>query len=254
MLNRIALCAVVLCCLANGCDDEDQPVASQAPAGTGAPQIDGGPSLRQFPPPEQAEPQADQGKRWSQPPEMQIDTSKTYFATIKTNLGDIRVELFDDAAPKTVNNFVFLAQSDFYDGTIFHRVINEFMIQGGDPTGTGTGDPGYKFQDEIIGNPHKHEPLTLSMANAGPNTNGSQFFITEVPTPHLDGKHTVFGRVVEGQDVVEKISDVETGSRDRPVEDVVIQDVVIDDSAPGEEPATQPEAEQQPSTRPAADE
>ena len=184
-------------------------------------------------------------KRWNQPPEMEIDTAKTYHATIKTNMGDIRLELFDDAAPKTVNNFVFLAKNDFYDGTIFHRVIDNFMIQGGDPTGTGRGDAGYKFEDETRGNPHRHEPFTLSMANAGPNTNGSQFFITERATPHLDGKHTVFGRVVEGQEVVQEISDVAKDRGDKPIQDVMIEDVVIDegDGDPTTRPATRPAGE-----------
>jgi peptidyl-prolyl cis-trans isomerase B (cyclophilin B) len=184
-------------------------------------------------------------KKWDRPPEMQIDKEKTYFATIKTNLGEIRLELFDDAAPITVNNFVFLAKNDFYDGTIFHRVIDDFMIQGGDPTGTGRGDAGYKFQDETRGNPHKHEPFTLSMANAGPNTNGSQFFITERATPHLDGRHTVFGRVVEGQETVQKITDVATGPQDRPREDVTIEDVVIEEAEgdPTTRPSTRPAGE-----------
>ncbi|MFN2198116.1 MAG: peptidylprolyl isomerase, partial [Anaerolineales bacterium] len=137
-------------------------------------------------------------KQWSSPPEMQIDPSHTYFATIHTSLGDIVVELFADKTPQTVNNFVFLANTNFYDGTIFHRVIKDFMAQGGDPTGTGRGGPGYRFADEF--NPAlKHDqPGMLSMANAGPNTNGSQFFITHLPTPWLDNRHTVFGRVTQG--------------------------------------------------------
>ena len=179
---------------------------------------------------EAAEPQG--RKRWNRPPEMQIDPSKSYVATIKTNMGEIKVQLFAKDAPKTVNSFVFLAKNDFYDGTIFHRVINNFMIQGGDPTGTGTGGPGYEFEDETRGNPNRHEPFTLSMANAGPNTNGSQFFITEIATPHLDGKHTVFGRVVAGKEVVQKISDVPTGANDRPANNVVIEDVMIEQSTP----------------------
>jgi peptidyl-prolyl cis-trans isomerase B (cyclophilin B) len=115
-------------------------------------------------------------------------------------------ELFAKDAPKTVNNFVFLAREKFYDGTVFHRVIGDFMIQGGDPTGTGRGGPGYKFEDETKGNPNKHKVGSLSMANAGPNTNGSQFFITHVVTGHLDGKHTVFGQVTKGQDVVDAVA------------------------------------------------
>ncbi|MBK8046913.1 MAG: peptidylprolyl isomerase [Anaerolineales bacterium] len=136
---------------------------------------------------------------------MIIDPKQKYTAKIETTRGTIVIALFPEYAPKTVNNFVFLAEQGFYDGVTFHRVINDFMIQGGDPTGTGRGGPGYKFEDELRGNPLKHETGVLSMANAGPNTNGSQFFITHSPQPHLDGKHTVFGKVTEGQDVVNKI-------------------------------------------------
>ena len=141
-------------------------------------------------------------KQYSQPPALGIDPSKKYTATITTSRGEIVCELFAEAAPKTVNNFVFLARENFYDGTMFHRVIADFMIQGGDPTGTGRGGPGYRFEDEFQGNPHKHQVGTLSMANAGPGTNGSQFFITHAATDWLDGKHTVFGKVLKGQDVV----------------------------------------------------
>ena len=136
---------------------------------------------------------------------MQIDPEETYTATIETDKGDIQVALFPQHAPRTVNNFVFLARDGFYDGVIFHRVIPNFVIQGGDPSGTGRGGPGYKFDCEIEGNPLKHETGMLSMANAGPNTNGSQFFITHSPQPHLDGRHTVFGKVTDGMDVVEDI-------------------------------------------------
>jgi peptidyl-prolyl cis-trans isomerase B (cyclophilin B) len=136
---------------------------------------------------------------------MQIDPSKVYVATVETSRGSIVLELYPEHAPKTVNNFVFLAREGFYDGLKFHRVIANFMIQGGDPTGTGAGGPGYKFGDEVKDNPLEHGTGVISMANAGPNTNGSQFFITHGPQPHLDGKHTVFGQVVEGQDVVDAI-------------------------------------------------
>ncbi|RME07511.1 MAG: peptidylprolyl isomerase [Anaerolineae bacterium] len=139
---------------------------------------------------------------WKQPPAMEIDPSKMYRATIETERGDIVLELYPQYAPKTVNNFVFLARQGFYDGVTFHRVIENFVIQGGDPTGTGRGGPGYRFEDETAGNPLKHESGVISMANAGPNTNGSQFFITHSPQPHLDGRHTVFGKVIEGMDVV----------------------------------------------------
>ncbi len=144
-------------------------------------------------------------KQWSTPPEMTIDVKKTYIATMKTSRGDIELELCAKHAPKTVNNFVFLVREGFYDGVSFHRVIANFMIQGGDPTGTGRSGPGYQFEDEFRGNPLKHGTGALSMANAGPNTNGSQFFITHSPQPHLDGRHTVFGRVLKGQDVVNAI-------------------------------------------------
>ena len=144
-------------------------------------------------------------KQWESPPEMQIDPSATCRVTIETNRGNIEVELYPEHAPKTVNNFVYLAREGFYDGITFHRVIANFMVQGGDPTGTGSGGPGYRFEDELTGNPLTHERCVLSMANAGPNTNGSQVFITHAPQPHLDGKHTVFGAVIDGQDIVDAI-------------------------------------------------
>ena len=144
-------------------------------------------------------------KKYSAPPAMVIDVNKKYSAAFNTSRGEILCELFAKDAPKTVNNFVFLAREKFYDGTVFHRVIPNFMIQGGDPTGTGSGGPGYQFADELKGNPHKHQVGSLSMANAGPNTNGSQFFITHVVTNWLDGKHTVFGKVSSGQEVVNAI-------------------------------------------------
>jgi len=144
-------------------------------------------------------------KQWDSPPEMQIDPSKSYRVTIESSQGEIELELYPEHAPKTVNNFVFLAREGFYDGVSFHRVIADFMIQGGDPTGSGRGGPGYRFEDEVEGNPLKHETGVISMANAGPNTNGSQFFITHSPQPHLNGKHTVFGKVVKGQEVVDSI-------------------------------------------------
>ncbi|TVR85266.1 MAG: peptidylprolyl isomerase [Spirochaetaceae bacterium] len=137
---------------------------------------------------------------------MSIDTAKKYFVTLTTNKGEIELQLFPEHAPKTVNNFVFLSEQSFYDGVVFHRVIPNFMIQCGDPTGTGRGGPGYTFEDETKGNPLKHEAKVLSMANAGPNTNGSQFFITHAPQPHLDGKHTVFGKVIRGEDVVDLVA------------------------------------------------
>lgn len=145
-------------------------------------------------------------KQWTTPPAMLIDPNKKYTTTVVTERGSIVIELYPQHAPKTVNNFVFLAREGFYDGLIFHRVIRDFMIQGGDPTGSGRGGPGYKFEDETSGNPLKHGTGYLSMANSGPNSNGSQFFITHSPQNHLDGKHTVFGNVIEGMDVVNAIN------------------------------------------------
>jgi peptidyl-prolyl cis-trans isomerase B (cyclophilin B) len=147
-------------------------------------------------------------------------------ATMQTNKGAIALELYEEDAPKTVGNFVDLARKGFYDGVIFHRVIEDFMVQGGDPTGTGTGGPGYKFEDEF--NHHKVERGALAMANSGPNTNGSQFFIVTADScPWLDGKHTVFGRVSAGMEVVDEIERVPKDARDRPLEDVRIESVQV---------------------------
>ena len=143
--------------------------------------------------------------QWTSPPTMQIDPNKHYRARVETDKGSIILDLFADKVPNTVNNFVFLARQGFYDGTVFHRVIKDFMVQGGDPTGTGTGGPGYRFKDEFHTSLRHDQPGRLSMANAGPNTNGSQFFITHVPTPWLDQKHSIFGQVVQGMDVVNSI-------------------------------------------------
>jgi peptidyl-prolyl cis-trans isomerase A (cyclophilin A) len=168
--------------------------------------------------------------------------TQTLTATLETNAGRIVIRLFPDHAPKTVRNFVELAEggrewrdpagqtttAKLYDGTIFHRVIPNFMIQGGDPEGNGRGGPGYKFADEFHPELQFNRPYLLAMANAGPGTNGSQFFITTVPTPHLNRKHTIFGEVIEGADVVDRISHVKTNSQDRPVEDVVIESVTVD--------------------------
>ena len=149
-------------------------------------------------------------KEYSAPPKMTIDPSKKFTTTFDTSRGKIVCELYADVAPNTVNNFVFLANEKFYDGTKFHRVIDNFMVQGGDPTGTGRGGPGYRFNDELKGSYKKHQIGSLSMANAGPNTNGSQFFITHIATDWLDGKHTVFGQVTSGQDVVNAIKGGDT--------------------------------------------
>ena len=151
-------------------------------------------------------------KQYSGPPPISIDLSATYQATIKTDQGDIVLQLYAAETPNTVNNFVFLAKDGYYDGGIFHRVIKDFMVQGGDPTGTGRGGPGYSFKDEFHPNFRHDQAGILSMANAGPNTNGSQFFITHVATPWLDGKHSVFGKVVDGLDVVLAISERDPGN------------------------------------------
>lgn len=146
-------------------------------------------------------------KKYNSPPQLSIDPTKSYAATLKTDVGDIVLALEAEKVPNTVNNFVFLAREGFYDGVIFHRVISNFMTQGGDPTGTGSGGPGYKFEDEFHPDLRHDGPGTLSMANAGPNTNGSQFFITHTATPHLDDKHSVFGKVSEGLDTLLSIPD-----------------------------------------------
>ena len=171
--------------------------------------------------------------------------AQTLTATLQTSQGRVVVRLFPDHAPKTVRNFVELAEGGrewtdprtrnvttgrLYDGTIFHRVIPNFMIQGGDPLGTGTGGPGYQFGDEFHPDLAFDRPYLLAMANAGPGTNGSQFFITTGPTPHLNRKHTIFGEVIQGQDVVDKISQTATDRRDRPVKDVVLESVVIEET------------------------
>ena len=153
--------------------------------------------------PPDSPPEPTKPKSYSAPPEMQIDPNKSYTAIIETEKGNLVLELFAKDVPATVNNFVFLAREGYYDNTTFHRVIADFMAQGGDPTGTGAGGPGYKFEDEFT--EHSHVTGALSMANAGPNTNGSQFFICYTPQPHLDGHHSVFGQLVEGMDVLLQI-------------------------------------------------
>lgn len=172
------------------------------------------------------------------------DKGKKMYAVFETSMGNFKAQLFPDKAPKTVENFVGLAKGTkewtdpktgkkekkpLYDGTIFHRVIKDFMIQGGDPLGNGTGGPGYQFADEFDPTLKHDKPGRLSMANAGPGTNGSQFFVTVVPTPWLDGKHTIFGEIVEGMDVVNKISTTKVGPGDKPVEKVVLKHVKIEE-------------------------
>lgn len=165
--------------------------------------------------------------QYSEPPPMTIDTAADYTATIHTNMGDLVIQLFPAAAPVTVNSFVFLAEEGFYGGVIFHRVIQNFMIQGGDPLGTGTGGPGYNFKDEFDPSLGFDEPGMLAMANSGPNTNGSQFFITVFPTPHLSGLHTIFGGLVDGQDIANAISRVPAGAANKPIEPVIIESIEI---------------------------
>lgn len=167
-------------------------------------------------------------KQWKTAPAMQIDPKKKYKAHVETDKGTMVIELFADKAPKTVNNFVFLAREGFYDDVMFHRVISNFMVQGGDPTGTGSGGPGYKFADEFHPSLRHDKRGILSMANAGPNTNGSQFFITHGPTPHLDNRHAVFGQVVEGTDVLMSIPERDPRNVNAPA--VKIKRVTIEES------------------------
>jgi cyclophilin family peptidyl-prolyl cis-trans isomerase len=164
---------------------------------------------------------------FSSPPEMEIDPAKRYVAEMETSMGSMTIELDPVAAPKTVNNFVFLARQGYYDGVIFHRVIQGFVLQGGDPEGTGRGGPGYKFEDELP-KAGRYEVGSLAMANAGPNTNGSQFFVISGPSGvRLPPQYSLFGKVVKGLDVVDAIEKVPTGPGDRPKEDVVINSVTI---------------------------
>jgi cyclophilin family peptidyl-prolyl cis-trans isomerase len=165
-------------------------------------------------------------QQWPTPPKMEIDPKKEYTAIFKTDKGDITVKLFADKTPNTVNNFVFLARQGFYDGTIFHRVISDFMAQGGDPTGTGMGGPGYRFADEFHPSLKHDKPGVLSMANAGPNTNGSQFFITHVPTPWLDKKHSVFGQVSDGMKVLLSIPPRDPSKQEAPAVKLISVSIV----------------------------
>ena len=167
-------------------------------------------------------------KQWTKPPEMQIDPKKKYKARMETDKGTMVIELFADKAPKTVNNFVFLAREGFYEGIMFHRVISNFMAQGGDPTGRGSGGPGYRFADEFHPSLRHDKAGILSMANSGPNTNGSQFFITHGPTPHLDNRHAVFGQVVEGMDVLMSIPPRDPGNVNAPA--VRIKQITIEEN------------------------
>lgn len=168
-------------------------------------------------------------KQWTSPPAMQIDTSKTYYATVSTTMGSFKIQLFPSEAPNTVNNFVFLASQGFYKGIIFHRIIRDFMIQTGDPTGTGAGGPGYRFNDELPAK-HSYDVGIVAMANAGPNTNGSQFFVCTGPDAaflNMQPNYTQFGKVVSGMEVVQKIAVVPTGPGDRPQNPPSITKIVI---------------------------
>ena len=170
-------------------------------------------------------------RQYARPPAMQIDPKKTYRATMRTSKGDIAIDLFADRAPITVNNFVFLAQDGFYDGVVFHRVLDGFMAQGGDPTGSGRGGPGYRWDDEPSALNIRHDsPGTLSMANAGPNTNGSQFFITFVPTPHLNGRHAVFGQVAD-EDSLQTLHSLQRIDPQRPARGVIADRILSIDIA-----------------------
>lgn len=209
-MRRISLCVVaVLALLAPGCASQPQavPVASMAPVTSAAPAV------------KTAVPATT-----VQPVERNENVKK---AKIETTLGVIEVELYADKAPKTVENFTTLADKGFYNGIIFHRVIPNFMVQTGDPTGTGMGGPGYKFKDEFNKTLRHDKPGVLSMANSGPNTNGSQFFITVVPTPWLDDRHSVFGQVTAGMDVVTKIVSVPRDRNDKPLQEIKMEKVTI---------------------------
>jgi len=199
------------------------PQPTPAPAGTALPTV----AAPSTPAPHVIQAGGRTIKQYDQPPLLTIDQKSKYTATIRTNSGPITLELFASQAPKTVNNFIFLAQEGFYNGATFHRVIPGFMVQGGDPFGTGAGGPGYRFGDEVVSGLVFDQAGVLAMANSGPNTNGSQFFITVAPTPHLNRAHTIFGRVIQGQEVADAISRLPRDSQDRPLQPVVIQAVDI---------------------------
>ena len=220
---------LILALFAMGCLPQATPAAEPTPTTIGTPRIEGSPTplAGQTPTPNVVVSGGQSMKQYASPPQMDIDPSASYTAVIRTNLGQMTLELFAKDAPKTVNNFVFLAEDGFYDGIIFHRVILGFMIQGGDPTGTGTSGPGYQFEDEIVPALVFDEPGILAMANSGANTNGSQFFITVVPTPHLNGAHTIFGKIVEGQNVADAIAMSPAAAGNRPIQNIVIEGIDI---------------------------
>ncbi len=205
---------------------QDMPTQT-AEATDATPRVQGSPTAEPAATPTIVSARQSSRTQYSSPPAMALDTASNYVADFRTNYGNFRVELLATQAPTTVNNFVFLAKQGFYDGLTFHRVMENFMIQGGDPTGTGAGGPGYRFEDELVPGLVFDALGKLAMANSGPNTNGSQFFITTVPTDWLNGKHTIFGVVSEGQAVVDAISRVPTSSRDIPLQRVVIERIDI---------------------------
>ncbi len=239
----ILMCAMTIALLLGGCIiDTPTPPATLTEEGEEAtPEADetpiAGPTVgvlpttpaRATPTPRLASVGGRSVKQYGEPPLLTIDPNARYTATIRTSNGAFTVDLYASQAPMTVNSFVFLAQDRFYDGLIFHRVIEGFMIQGGDPAGNGSAGPGYQFGDEIVPELVFDGPGILAMANRGVNTstNGSQFFVTVAPTPHLDGNHTIFGRVTNGQEVVDAISKTRTGPSDRPLQNVVIQSIDI---------------------------
>ena len=229
MHRAIPLILLILAVVSTGCQIQAPPTPEPTPTIIGTPRPEGSPTpvRRGSVTLQMAESGGPSRKEYSSPPDRIIDPTATYKAIIGTNLGSMTLELFAQDAPKTVNNFVFLAQEGYYDGIIFHRVIPDFMIQGGDPTGTGTSGPGYKFEDEIVSSLVFDSPGILAMANSGPNTNGSQFFITVEATPWLNGNHTIFGKVTDGYDVVNAISVVATAAGNRPLENVVIEGIEI---------------------------
>ena len=210
-----------------GGEEEPRPAAGPTPGPTAAPSPTGPAGIAC----EAEEPKAATGNRpqYMEVPEMQIDTKKDYTAVMKTSCGTIELELFADQTPVTVNNFVTLSRDGFYDGLTFHRIIPGFMAQGGDPQGTGTGGPGYQFEDEIVDQLTFSEPGLLAMANSGPNTNGSQFFVTVAPAEHLNGLHTIFGRVTKGMDALKEI-EATGSSAGTPSQKVYIEKVTIQES------------------------
>ena len=225
MLPRFfVIMSVLIVILAVSCGGS---APEQAPAPTPAPAPAPVPTPTPTPAPEPAPPPAVKPMSWDAPPPMIIDTSKKYTAYMETEKGTLVLEMFAQDVPKTVNNFVFLARAGYYDGVTFHRVLPGFMAQSGDQTGTGRGNPGYMFEDEFT--EHGHVAGALSMANAGPNTNGSQFFITYVPVHQLDGKHTVFGQLVEGMDVLESITPRDPNQNPKFEGDRIIR-VIIEES------------------------